>query len=138
MKLQILWPDNLVSPHFISCILLAFPQFSWPAPGAAIAADFTGRVVSVLDGDTLEVLHSQQPERIRLNGFDCPEKGQAFGKKAKQAASDLAFGKEVILQTHSLDKYRRTIADVLLLDRTNVNHELVKEGWCWWYQKYAP
>ena len=32
----------------------------------------------------------------------------------------------------------RTIADVLLPDGTNVNHELVKEGWCWWYRKYAP
>jgi hypothetical protein len=21
---------------------------------------------------------------------------------------------------------------------TNVNHMLVKEGWCWWYRKYAP
>ena len=21
---------------------------------------------------------------------------------------------------------------------TNVNHELVKVGWCWWYRKYAP
>ena len=23
-------------------------------------------------------------------------------------------------------------------DGTNVNHELVKDGWCWWYRKYAP
>jgi endonuclease YncB( thermonuclease family) len=27
---------------------------------------------------------------------------------------------------------------VLLSDGTNVNHELVKDGWCWWYRKYAP
>jgi micrococcal nuclease len=20
----------------------------------------------------------------------------------------------------------------------NVNHTLVKDGWCWWYRKYAP
>jgi endonuclease YncB( thermonuclease family) len=30
-----------------------------------------GPVVSVLDGDTLEVLHHQHPERIRLSGIDC-------------------------------------------------------------------
>jgi micrococcal nuclease len=42
-------------------------------------ADFTGPVVSVLDGDTIEVLHNQHPERIRLSGIDCPEKGQAIG-----------------------------------------------------------
>jgi len=23
-------------------------------------------------------------------------------------------------------------------DGTNVNHTLVKDGWCWWYRKYAP
>jgi endonuclease YncB( thermonuclease family) len=95
-------------------------------------------VVSVLDGDTLESLHNTQPERARLSGIDCPEKGQAYGKKAKQAASALVFGKEVTLQTHGKDKYGRTLADVLLPVGMNVNHELVKDGWCWWYRKYAP
>ena len=37
-----------------------------------IAADFSGPVVSVLDGDTLEMLHSHRPERSRLNSIDCP------------------------------------------------------------------
>ncbi len=31
-----------------------------------------------------------------------------------------------------------TLADVLLPDGTYVNHALVKDGWCWWYLKYAP
>jgi len=48
------------------------------------------------------------------------------------------FGKDVTLQTHGYDKYKRTLADVILPDGTNVNHELVKQGWCWWYRKYAP
>ena len=100
-------------------------------------ADFTGPVVTVLDGDTIEVLHNQHPERIRLSGIDCPEKGQAYGQKAKQAASALVFGKEVTLNTHSKDKYGRTLADVLLSDGTNVTHALVEEGWYWWYRKYA-
>jgi len=90
-----------------------------------------------MDGDTIEVLHHQHPERIRLHGIDCPEKGQAYGKKAKHAASALVFGKEVTLQTHGKDKYKRTLAEVILPDGTNVNQELVKEGWCWWYRKYA-
>ena len=102
------------------------------------AFSVSGHVLAVLDGDTIEVLHNTHAERIRLNGIDCPEKGQAYGKRAKQAASELVFGKQVTLQTHGLDKYGRTIADVLLPDGTNVNHELVKQGWCWWYRKYAP
>lgn len=95
---------------------------------APLAADFSGSIVAVLDGDTIEVLHNQHPERIRLNGIDCPEKGQAYGKRAKQAASELVFGKEVTLQTHGHDKYGRTIADVLLPKGTNINHTLVKDG----------
>ena len=27
---------------------------------------------------------------------------------------------------------------MFLLDGTNVNHTLVKDGWCRWYRKYAP
>jgi len=46
--------------------------------------------------------------------------------------------KEVTVQTFGTDKYRRILADVLLPDGTNVNHTPVKEGWCWWYRKYAP
>ena len=41
-------------------------------PTIVCAADFTGPVVSVLDGDTIEALHNQHPERIRLSGIDCP------------------------------------------------------------------
>lgn len=57
---------------------------------------------------------------------------------AKHAAADLAFGKEVTIQTHGKDKYGRTLGDVILPDGTNVNHELIKDGWWWWYRKYAP
>lgn len=71
-------------------------------------------------------------------GIDCPEKGRAYGNNAKHAASALVFGKDVILDTHGQDKHGRTLADVFLLDGTHVNHTLVKDGWCWWFRKYAP
>ena len=102
-----------------------------------LAADFTGLVVSVLDGDTIEVLNGHHVERIPLSGIDCPEKGQAYGQKAKHAASDLAFGKQVTVQTHGKDKYKRTLGDVLLPDGLSLNQELVMQGWCWWYKMYA-
>jgi endonuclease YncB( thermonuclease family) len=117
---------------------LVFFLGAWGSISLLNAAELSVQVTGIIDGDTIEVLHNQRPERIRLSGIDCPEKGQAFGKRAKQAASDLAFGKEVTLQTHGYDKYKRTLADVILQDGTNANHELVKEGWCWWYRKYAP
>jgi micrococcal nuclease len=102
------------------------------------AEGFSGQVVAVLDGDMIEVLHENRRQRIRLNGIDCPEMGQAYATNAKQATSELVFGKEVTVHTHGMDKHGRTIADVLLPDGSNVNQRLVREGWCWWYQKHAP
>lgn len=96
-----------------------------------------GKVVGLFDGDTIEVLHNQRPERIRLNGIDCPEKSQAYGNNAKHATSEMVVGKEVLLQTHGRDRSGRTFADVRLPEGTHVNHTLVKNGWCWWYRKYA-
>lgn len=41
-------------------------------------ADFTGPVISVLNGDIVLVLPHKKAEHIRLQGMDCPEKAQAF------------------------------------------------------------
>jgi endonuclease YncB( thermonuclease family) len=46
--------------------------------GSKALADFSGPVVSVLDGDTIKVPHNTRAERIRRSGIDCPEKGQLF------------------------------------------------------------
>ncbi len=73
-------------PLFLSFALLT---------SQTLAADFTGRVVGVSDGDTITVLHSGKGERIRLHGIDCPEKRQAFGNRAKQFTSKLIFVKIV-------------------------------------------
>jgi endonuclease YncB( thermonuclease family) len=93
--------------------LLTFPAF----------ANFSGPVVSILYGDTIEVLNGHHTNRIRLSGIDCPEKGQAFGQRAKQAASQLVLGKEGTVQTHGHDKYKRTIGEVILPDGMNFNQE---------------
>lgn len=45
---------------------------------------------------------------------------------------------DVTLQTHGFDKYKRIFGDAILLDGMNLNQELVKQGSCWWYRKYAP
>jgi micrococcal nuclease len=111
-------------PHRALLRLIALIVLAWVAP--ARAEDFTGRVVGVSDGDTLTVLRGRTPVKIRLHGIDAPEAGQDFGTRAKQAASELAFGKVVTVQPRDTDRYGRTL-----------NHELVRSGFAWWYQKYA-
>jgi endonuclease YncB( thermonuclease family) len=114
---------------FLLCLLMVVP--------ISMAADFEGKVIGVLDGDTIDVLHEKKPERIRLYGIDCPEKGQPFGQRAKQAASALLFGMDVRIETHGKDKHRRTLGTVFQ-GEMNVNQVLVREGWCWWFSKFVP
>ena len=106
-------------------------------PGLVSAAEFTGRVVGVSDGDTISVIHDQRAEKIRLNGIDGPEKRQAFGQRAKEFTSKLAFGKEVTVKGSGRDKYGRTIGDVILPDGLVLNRELLKAGLAWWYEAYS-
>lgn len=114
-------------------VILAFVFF----PNVLLAADFTGRVVGISDGDTLSVMHGTRAEKIRLNGIDCPEKRQAFGQRAKQFTSKHAFGKDVTVKSFGRDKYGRTLGDVVLPDGRMLNQELVKAGLAWWYEQYS-
>jgi len=115
--------------HFIAFLLL-LPPLTF--------ADFSGRVVGISDGDTIKVMHNGRAEKIRLYGIDCPEKGQAFGQRAKQFTSAIVFGRTVTIQEHGKDMYGRTVGDVILPDGRVLNRELVAAGFAWWYHRYAP
>lgn len=46
---------------------------------AEVPAELTASVIRVIDGDTVDVLtDDKQTFRVRLNGIDCPERGQPF------------------------------------------------------------
>lgn len=114
-----------------------FMTFLFLAWSVAAFADFSGKVVAVQDGDTLEVMKEGVAVRIRLWGIDCPEMGQAFGKRAKQFASGLAFGKTVKVIEVDRDRYGRTVGEIILEDGRSLNRELVRAGLAWWYRQYA-
>ena len=128
-KGEILKHRNLSLVIVILVIILALPAFT---------AAFTGLVVGVVDGDTIDVLHNGKAERVRLYGIDCPEKKQPFGRKAKEATSGLAYRKIVVVMVNSHDRYGRTIGKVILPNGKSLNSELVRAGYAWWYRRYAP
>ena len=76
------------------------------------AADVSGKVVSVHDGDTLTVLIEHRQVRVRLIDIDAPELGQPFGSRARQSLSGLCFGKVATLDVRGRDRYNRTLARV--------------------------
>ncbi len=52
---------------------------------AASADSLTGKVVKVVDGDTLYVLDANYEQRkIRLAGIDAPERKQAYGLASRK------------------------------------------------------
>ena len=56
-------------PTMVGLLLLYCPSLS--------AVDFSGPVVSVLDGDSIRVKHNGGVVEVRMNNIDCPEKDQA-------------------------------------------------------------
>lgn len=95
-----------------------------------------GKVVSVKDGDTIEILVNNKSIRIRLYAIDCPEKAQPYGPKAKQFTADLCYGKTVWVKIHSKDRYGQLIGEVFLTNGKVLNNELLKTGYAWHYKKY--
>jgi micrococcal nuclease len=99
---------------------------------------FEGKVVGIKDGDTFEILYDSIAERVRLAEIDCPEKSQAFGKNARQYASDLCFGKTVTVTSDGKrDRYGRVVGKITTQEGINVNEELVKAGFAWHYKQYS-
>jgi endonuclease YncB( thermonuclease family) len=96
-----------------------------------------GRVVRVLDGDTLEVLDSAlEPHRVRLAGIDAPESGQPFGTRAKQGLLALAAGRELSVHWHKRDRYGRLVGK-LFDSELDLNLAMIRAGLAWWYREYA-
>jgi len=107
-----------------------------PRPAARPAAS-ENTLVRVRDGDSIVVMRGGVGTEVRLDGIDCPELAQAFGRKAKRFTSDLAFGKTVRLVGKGKDRYDRELAEVFLPDGRSLNRELVAVGFAWWYRRYS-
>lgn len=100
-------------------------------------ATIQGKLIDIDDGDTFTILTADHTQyKVRLNGIDCPEKGQDFGKKAKQFTYLFCAGNTVTAELLSTDKYSRYIANVTV-DGVSLNQSLVAEGLAWHYTKYS-
>ena len=103
----------------------------------AHAQTLVGRVVGVHDGDTLTLLDAEKRQtKIRLAEIDTPESAQPYGSRAKQALSDLVFGKAVQVDVRDIDRYGRTVGRVSV-NGTDVNATLVAAGAAWVYRQYS-
>ena len=102
----------------------------------ARAAEMTGRVVGIIDGDTIDVLMpGMQVVRVRLSGIDAPERGQAFGTAAKAALSELVFARQVVVQWKKRDRYERLVGKVTV-SGVDANLAMLTRGMAWHYVRF--
>jgi len=101
------------------------------------AEPIIGRVVWVYDGDSFLLQDGQNTLEVRLWGIDAPEYKQPCGREATKFLIGLIKGKYVSVEKVDQDKYGRIVAKVHLED-VYINLEILKNGYAWWYQHYAP
>jgi endonuclease YncB( thermonuclease family) len=103
-----------------------------PALGVEV---FQGAVVRVADGDTITVRVGRERVKVRLAEVDAPERGQPWGKRAKQALLDKVGGCDVDVSWRFTDRYGRRVGRVRCGEH-DVNRELVREGHAWVYRHW--
>ena len=92
--------------------------------------------MSVADGDTVTLLDGEERQhKVRLDGIDAPEKGQAFGDRSKQSLSELAYGRDARADCQKTDKYGREVCKVYV-DGEDVGLEQIKRGMAWHFKRY--
>lgn len=103
--------------------------------------EFSAKVVAVLDGDTVLVLHRAAGQhaggllKIGLAKIDAPEKQQPFGLASRSLLLKMVSHRQIWVHTLAVDKYGRTVAQLKVNGRS-VNEEMVRSGMAWEYSHY--
>ena len=114
--------------NFFLAIVLFFIVIS------QVQADFNGKVVKVIDGDTVDILTpKKQKVRVRLLDIDAPESRQAYGNAARKYLASLIAGKNVFVKENKKDIYQRTLGTIFL-NQININAKMVEGGFAWAYR----
>lgn len=103
----------------------------------AARADLQGKVVEVLDGDTLTLRVGSENLRVRLDGVDAPELGQSYGRSARRSLAELCRGKEALVVERGKDDAGNVLASVRC-GEVDVNAEQVRRGMAWVRLRYLP
>jgi endonuclease YncB( thermonuclease family) len=115
----------MIYKTMIPLLLLLIFQDSW----------YSGKILSVTDGDTFVMQMKEGNIRVRLEGIDAPENKQPFSHESK-AFLEKYLHKECRLQKTGVDRFGRTLG-VLWVNGVNINLLMVKEGYAWHFKKYS-
>lgn len=118
------------------CLFVLAPLLIHTVAVAREAAPvLAGKVMRVIDGDTIDVLLASGRIRVRLHGVDAPERNQPGGGASTKWLTQQLGNQAVQLEPVSQDQYERMVA-VVHRDGRNINQDLVKAGHAWAYRRY--
>jgi endonuclease YncB( thermonuclease family) len=102
----------------------------------ASAQSLRAVVLSIGDGDTIRVRQGGRAITVRLACIDAPETTQSpYGVAARRYLQQrLRIGQEVTLQPKTIDRYGRTVAEVI--GEININLVMVEDGQAFAYRRY--
>ncbi len=102
-------------------------------------SSMTGRVISVIDGDTYDLLAdgNRTTYRVRMQGIDAPEREMPFYRASRSYLSQLCFGKLVTLQVTGIDRGGRILGYTYLDDGRELCQEMVRAGYAWHFKRYS-
>ena len=115
----------------------------------AQAESFHCKVINIIDGNNITcITENEKQTKVKLYQINAPENNQAYGQRAKQALTDMIFGKTVRIEKMGLDRYKRTLGVIMTYNRipcksappdepqpfgcyylTNINLEMIKQGY---------
>lgn len=89
------------------------------------------------DGDTIRVFQNDKNFYVRFSDIDAPELKQDFGPESRDYLKSLLANKFLSLKTKKdRDIFGRPVSRVFA-DKLDVNAEMVKEGYAWYYGQYS-
>ena len=126
--------EPLLRTHVVLALLLASAMAS--------AAEITGRVVGITDGDIITVLDAGKKQHtIRLSGIDAPELKQPFGAQSKKSLSGMVNKRQVTIAWDKRDRNKRIVGKVFFrpelcaspacLETTDANYQQIAAGMAW-------
>ena len=105
--------------------------------GGGFDSSFSARVIDVHDGDTITVEDSfRNQTKIRLAKIDAPELAQANGRASRNRLCAMVEDSTVRIERTGKDDYGRILGIVYDVNGTEVNLQMVKDGWAWHFKKY--
>ena len=98
------------------------------------AATFTGWGYKILDGDSIIVVFNNKKIPIELDGIDCPELEQEFGKEAAEFTTSFVYKKKLTVDIRNYDENDRMIGRVAM-DGRDLSLSLIEEGLAWYVKE---